>query len=311
MQQDFMNFPDLDVFIRNRPDELERREFLSVAPVYPFTTENIGGYFPLIDIPGKRVLTISGSGDHVLNAIYHGAESIDAFDINQMSRIYTELKMTALQYLSYEEFLRYFVLDPDNPDILSAKLSLRFAEHLSDDTREVFFRLYETWYDGGQLRTSQIFYNRPPVDHKAQYYNAYMKNEENYLVTRSNISDARYRWFRSNVTELSGNLRQTDVYDIILLSNIADYAGHMYPGPDHLKDFFSNIVLPLRDHLSEDGIICAACIFKLDGSPDRVDNDLYNPEKRKQVLVDLGLSYRELRFPGAIEDYEDGLLVVQ
>lgn len=313
MQQGIVDFSDIDIFIRNRPGEAERRNFQNVAPIYPFTTENLSGYLPLLNLSGKNILTISGSGDQVLSSIFYGAARIDAFDINILSNTFTELKMKALEYLSYGDYLRFFILEPDNKYILSKEIYSNFSEYLSAAARNIFDNLY-TAFDGNgyNLRMSHVFFNQPPVDHNARYYNSYLQNERNYYLTRNKLVNIEYRWYQSNVTELVKVLQPSHVYDIILLSNIADYANRMYPGPGHLNDFFCNIVLPLKEHISADGIICAACIFKIDSvSPEHPENDLYNPDRRKQILSDLGVKYRELSFPGAIKGHNDGLLVIQ
>lgn len=312
MPQDIIDLPDLEIFIRDKSDEAERRNFKHIAPIYPFATENIAGYFPLIDFSGKKVLTISGSGDQVLNSIFHGAVRINAFDINQLSSTFTELKMVALEHLLYEDYLRYFISSPGNEDILSMKLYQNFSEFLSPATKYIFNRFYEEYHgDGYKLRKSHIFFNQPPVDHRALVYNSFMQTEQNYLATRQRLKTVPYRWYRSNVTDLVIVLQPSNGYDVILLSNIADYANHMYPGPNHLSDFFRNTVLPLKNYLNTGGIICAACLFRIDDvTPEHAENDLYNTKKRLEVLSDLRLEYRELRFPGAIEGYDDLLLVV-
>ena len=50
--------------------------------VYPFTTEEISGYFKYLNLKDKSVLTVGSSGDQAFNAIYYGARKVTLFDIN-------------------------------------------------------------------------------------------------------------------------------------------------------------------------------------------------------------------------------------
>ena len=50
--------------------------------LYPFTTENISGYFKEKDIKNKSILTVGSSGDQAINAFAMGAKEVTIFDIN-------------------------------------------------------------------------------------------------------------------------------------------------------------------------------------------------------------------------------------
>ena len=76
--------------------------------IYPFTNENIKGYYELFDFEDKDILCVTSSGDHVINSIFKGAKNIDAFDQNILSKYYTELKIGAIKTLSLEEFINFF-----------------------------------------------------------------------------------------------------------------------------------------------------------------------------------------------------------
>ena len=62
--------------------EFNSEKFASISKIYSFTTENISGYFNYLDFKNKNVLTVSASGDHIINAFYKGARSVTGFDIN-------------------------------------------------------------------------------------------------------------------------------------------------------------------------------------------------------------------------------------
>ncbi len=305
--------PEIQHFILYRAEEREARQFQRIAPIYPFTTENLAGYFPFLKLEGKTVLTVSSSGDQVLNAIYYGTKQIDAFDVNFLSGLYSELKTQALRFLDYDEFLSFFSLAPDNHQVLSKRIYDKFSDSLSASAKYVFDLFYQAFEDHGyEMRNSHLFYNRPQVDHQAVIYNDYLQNSDKYLQTRKNLNASGYRWMQSNIKDLETILEPSLRYDVILLSNIADYAHLMYPGREHLKYFTQQIIYPLARHLSSEGIMCAACIFQIDAQiPTQAKNDMYMEQKRREVLPTDGLEYQELRFPSAISGYEDGLIVLK
>ena len=81
--------------------------------VYPFTTENIAGYMDM-DLTGKKIITVTGSGDHIINAILKGCNDITTFDINPLTKEFMELKLEKIKELSLDEYLEYFSnLDKD------------------------------------------------------------------------------------------------------------------------------------------------------------------------------------------------------
>ena len=74
--------------------------------IYPFTSENIAGYMKDLDLTSKKVITVTGSTDHILNTILQGATEITTFDINPLTKPYMDLKISALKNLSYEDFIK-------------------------------------------------------------------------------------------------------------------------------------------------------------------------------------------------------------
>ena len=53
--------------------------------IYLFTTENIKGYMDELDLTNKKIITVTASSDHIINAILKGATKILTFDINILS----------------------------------------------------------------------------------------------------------------------------------------------------------------------------------------------------------------------------------
>ena len=79
--------------------------FSDHTPVYEYTTEDIGnsiGHYTSKD----RILTVLSSGDHVFNYLLRGAENIEAFDLNVITKYYYKLKRAIIEKLPFEEFLK-------------------------------------------------------------------------------------------------------------------------------------------------------------------------------------------------------------
>ena len=72
-------------------------KFSSFSQLYSFTSENLSGYMPTLPLDGAKVLTVCGSGDHVVNASMLGADEIVAFDINTLAGFYTDLKYSLVE----------------------------------------------------------------------------------------------------------------------------------------------------------------------------------------------------------------------
>ena len=80
----------------------------SCFSVYLATNENCY-YFPkMTSFEEKDVLSVTGSGDQALNAVFFGAKSVETFDINQLAFLFYDLKEAALLHLSREEFLDFY-----------------------------------------------------------------------------------------------------------------------------------------------------------------------------------------------------------
>lgn len=78
-------------------------DFYNCGTLYDWTNENFKLY-PNVDLTGKKVLTVTGSGDHVLNCVLKGATKIDAFDINVFAKYYSALKCAMISSYGYYTF---------------------------------------------------------------------------------------------------------------------------------------------------------------------------------------------------------------
>ena len=57
----------------------------------------------------KKILSVIGSGDQILNSILLGTNDIDGYDISRFSKYFLQLKIAAILSLSKEEFMNFFL----------------------------------------------------------------------------------------------------------------------------------------------------------------------------------------------------------
>ena len=76
--------------------------------IYRFTNESIELYKNYL-MNRKKVLSVTASGDQILNSILFGSKEIDSFDISRFPKYYFELKKAAIETLTRDEFIDFFV----------------------------------------------------------------------------------------------------------------------------------------------------------------------------------------------------------
>lgn len=167
------------------------------SKLYAFTTENIGGYYLQTSFLKKKVLTVCGSGDHVLNAILLGSNEIDTFDINILTYYFLKLKIAAVKTLSYTEFLDYFLLE-NNLSAMNYKLFQKMKKELESEILTFWEAIYrDVEYDGRKLRDSSLFHNLYDTNEKKLMSNPYLK-EENFTKLKGSINLSKVTFVKSD-----------------------------------------------------------------------------------------------------------------
>lgn len=263
--------------------------------LYPFTTENIAGYMKDLELQNKKVCTVTGSGDQVLNAISKGCLDITTFDVNFLTQYYLNLKLAACQKLTYEEFLR-FLLYPTS-DILDYQI---FRELDLDDTTRDFFerKYYECNYSGEVLRNSSLFV-QPYFNYQSKLFENVYLEKESYQKLQDNSKEARVQFLCQNLLDL-------EVYsecDYLFLSNISDYLNLL---------FDSNVLEQYRDLLEKFGCvknIYFAYLYDVFGRVKRSRIDCL--DEVYQIWRDAELQTFPTALEGVSDDIKDGVLILK
>lgn len=202
--------------------------------IYPFTNENISGYYSKINFKDKSVLSVIASGDHILNAFLMGANEVDAFDSNPLAKYYVELKIAAIKSLSLEEFI-LFLYNKSNFKISSYYLNknvyLKVRNKLSGNYRIFWDYVFDN-YTPKQLYKSYLFtddFLDLPALVKA---NMYLK-EDNYKKLKDILENKKVIYHDIMIQDIQ-NIDK--IFDVVILSNVPAFLNSIYKS-NYLKNF--------------------------------------------------------------------------
>lgn len=291
--------------------------FSKFSQLYAFTSENLTGYMLNLPLEGARVLTIGGSGDQIVIAAMYGADEIVAFDINSLAGLYVDLKLSALNGLSLEEFKKFLLREGEdgqlNPNALDMRVYQMLRGELAEPTRHFFDRAYEiTEEDGSTLRESPLFNNRYDTNALKIMSNPFLQTEANYEKAKETMIHQTPRWVEATAQSVVDRVDGT--FDVILLSNIADYANLTSTERDnYLNEFVQKVIKPLSRRLNSQGVMCAAYVYDADTTGDRPHyrSQIDNPNTRRSILGSSGLNYREQHFDSVIPGKQDAVVILQ
>lgn len=259
--------------------------------IYPFTTENIAGYMNDLDLTGKRIITVTGSADHILNAILKGATDITTFDINPLTEKYMDLKISVIKKLSYNEFLNIFLFDDVNIDyniITSLDMSL--------ESKNFWIKQLETQ---NKLLHSSLFNTKYYNPTSKLWQNIYLK-EDNYNLLKTKLNNVNINFICASLKDLE----LTQDYDYMFLSNISDYLNLMFT--DDLLVSYKNLI---NKFLKRVKVIYFAYLYDIESKNFRSDIDDLN--KVKKVFS----NFEVVTFNSALEtaktNIKDGVLILK
>ncbi len=243
---------------------ISQRKLVDYTPMYVYTTEKVSEYYKKLNIKNKKILTIAGSGDQLINAYLLGASEVVIFDLNKLSKFITLLKITALKTLTYKEFLKFFGENIDD-STLSYTLFKKIRKKLDNETNHLFESLYSYFnYSGKHIVHSNFFHQRGYLITNIRDRNDYLKNSTNYLKARESVENKKIKFIFSDVNDLTFKIK--DKFDIINLSNTPTFlVKHIYKN-NPLEEFYKNIILKLNKLLNPGGVLFFY-VYSLDTYP--------------------------------------------
>lgn len=242
----------LDLFLHSEDfknlEENKITDFGSIDLLYLSTNERLDLYYEN-DLKDKRVLTVTASGDHALNAAFAGSKDITSFDINRIAKYYAGLKVAMVKRYINSSFLEsmdflfgYFnsFFNDKNKTILFSNLLKDLSNYLTDDQKKFWDLFLDIVSEGNGHITQRFSY----YDSMSSFIeNNVWTKERNYLQLKENLNDCSINYVDSNVN----NLRKMTFgkFDLIYLSNIL---GRMFKNQDKL-------LIYLRKMLNNNGMI--------------------------------------------------------
>lgn len=216
---------------------------------YKFATEDIRGYSLEFGSP-KTFLTIGASGDQILNAVKLGAERIDAFDLNRLSKRQCAQKVGAAQVLNRDELYDYFNLFDE--DVYAS-----FNKKLKSEDRVFWDSLYDfrgesdiaKLYPYVQLSKEKVFAINPYLD------------KEGYKEFQERLQNVEINYIDADFYSLNKHLKD-NTYDVMNFSNIYEYLnyGRVVSEEKALK-YYRCIMEEMYPRLNNNGAIMVSYMY--------------------------------------------------
>lgn len=251
-------------------------DFKGYSRMYRMTTENISGFLNKYDLKDKKVLTVAGSGDQRLNCYSLGAKDVTCFDVNPLCELHLKLKDSALENLSYKEFIKFMgiIMDDNTNHFLNSDLFDKFKNSLEDDA----YDFYDYLIHGFRRDPSRnIYYDFDYDIRKVRDLNNYL-TKDNYYKLAGTIGNKSINFINVNVANLSEVL-DGEKFDMILLSNISDYIHYIYK-EDSLEQY-RELIDKLIDNLYLYGTIQVGYIYSRYGKGEDVSKFHLNESRNK------------------------------
>lgn len=167
--------------------------------VYPFTTENIGGYFKNLELKDKNIFTVGSSLDQAFNALLLGAKKITVFDLNANTDKFYKLKRKLILSVSREK-LFYEVLKQKeislDSDILLKEIVMHINPYLQTEANYQILR-QKLQEDRISVVYGDIFnidkylekeeYDRIILSNILQYLDYFCKNQDPYIFLKEHF----------------------------------------------------------------------------------------------------------------------------
>ena len=201
--------------------------------IYNMSTEMDMSFMQDVDVSDKRVLTVGSSGDQIIAYALLGSKDITVMDANVLTPFFARLKLSALQVLTREEFIDFFV-DSKKEEFMNEKVyQEKIRQNLSPELVQFWDAMYEKKYH------NRIF----NLDPQQSEFPLYLSDNDKYLKARKLTSQIDLTFVFADISQFHEHMEGE--YDIIDLSNIYTYVS---------KDKFDVSVEHMYPYLEENGL---------------------------------------------------------
>lgn len=239
------------------------------SQVFCFSNEDMVGYYDRLNLRGKKVLTVAGSGDQAINAILYGAKEVHCFDINRLTKYEIALKKAAILSLYLESLISFFPLDCNHDYLQRRMFNENVVSALRGDNALFWDTLFGT-IDREKLR--ELFVGKRWNIHLLKQTIPYMAKDK-YIELQSILYNYDFPFIESCITKLPQNLNNNK-YDLILLSDI--YREVVDETSKEQLEQFKQLILKLSSNLNPNGEIAYAYVRKYKRRSDWLESNGYN-----------------------------------
>ena len=255
----------MDAQIKKSVDEILSSTDLTFKKesfIYTYTNEDIKGYLSYFDLQDKNILTVTCSGDHVLNMLL-SVDEIDTFDINIFAYYFFILKKYALYALEIDEYLAFLSMNKPNFDMktFSKIKSVWQAEREALEFFEYIFHLGQAPY----LKKTSLFVNNRIEDENENIKRNNYLDEQKYYELKRTIMDKTITFHHTNIKALELDKK----FDYIFISNITDYLHNMFSG-DLLRSYKKFLYARIIPMLNQNGKLIS---YLYDGKMGKYTNE--------------------------------------
>ncbi len=261
--------------------------FNNYSFIYRNTNENIQGYLSKIKVKDKDILTVASSGDHALLSLLNNAKSVETYDINYLAKFYQELKLSAYQVLSYEDFIKFFYENKGFTYEIFEKI-YNLEEDIDD-----FWQFLFDYNDDYSIIDSPLFSNFEYGFNTLKNFHPFL--DKDYFNNHKTIHNLTF--YHSDILNLPTTLKKK--YDIIILSSIPNFISRF-----KRLDYFKKYLKQLSNNLNKDGLIIANYLYNVNNPENSIfkdDNLLFKTFNKKEL--------EKLTFPSLDQGITDGVLI--
>lgn len=268
--------------------------------IYSFATENISFIQKLPLQRNNTALTITGSGDQAILLVLQDFKEITCIDSNYLAKFFAELKIVAMKHFSFVEFISFF---KNNLETFNYKQFKKISYFLSPETEKFWSQQYINYrYNGLNIRKSDLFNLEYDLWDNKIHNVPYLQSEDVYLEIQSKLQFVHFSFIVENFLTYSTDKK----FDLILLSNIADYSHKIFQG-DYIKSFKTYFLEKSISLLNDYGLVMFAYIYDFENQGHSyLRNKINLPVIRKMYFSEF--SYQELLISSAIQNFQNDVI---
>lgn len=224
-QQDaiYRAFRMSDLSVPSQPLPEHPTEFTpNTLNTYNFTTENLAGFVPKLNLADKKVLSIAGSGDFPICAYTFGAKTVTAVDVMPTACFYGELKFAALKKFNLDEFLTFFATNSNatyGPSSFAYQMYEQIREQLSETARKFFDKLITPEGNNEFLSPGKMLIDKIGHMGEIRAMSYYLASKENYQQAQDRVKPTLF--YPQPIDQfLASPTAKPNSFNLIYLSNI-------------------------------------------------------------------------------------------